>query len=214
MRAGKKGGALKNWCLWTVCCRRLLRVLLDSKRIKPVNLKGNQPWILIGKTDAEAEIPVFWLFYANNWFIGKVPHAGKDWGQKEKRALENEMAGWHHQSNGHELGWTLGDGEGQGSLACCSPQGHKKLEIGQLNNNISKAAAFTCWVSICTLQSFGIPGRGFSIGIENFTKIWMGKMLWTNSLSQQWSRMWKSKVVPFRWDPGPETWSIFFFAIF
>ena len=191
------------------CCRRPL----DSKEIKPLNIKGNQPWILIGKIDAEAETPVFWLFYANNWFIGKVPDAGKDWGQKEKRALENEMAGRHHQSNGHELGWTSGDGEGQGSLACCSPQGHKELEIGQLNN-ISKAAAFTCWVSICTPQIFGIPGRGFSIGIENFTKIWMGMMLWTNTLSQQWSRMWKSKVVPFRWDPGPETWSIFFFAIF
>ena len=189
---------------------------LDSKRIKPVNLKGNQPWILIGKIDAKAETPVFWLSDANNWLIGKVSDAGKDWGQKEKRALENELAGWHHQSNGHELGWTSGDGEGQGSLACCSPWGHKELEmIGQLNNNnISKAAAFTCWVSICTPQILGIPGRGFSIGIENFTKIWMGKMLWTNSLSQQWSRMWTLKVVPFRWDPGPETWGIFFFAIF
>ena len=85
---------------------------LDSKEIKQVNLKGNQPWILAGRTDAEAEAQVFWSFYVNIWLIGKVLDAGKDWGQKEKRASEDEMAGWHHQLNGHELGQTLGDGEG------------------------------------------------------------------------------------------------------
>ena len=125
----KEGRALKNWCLWTVVLEKTPDSPLASKELKPVNLKGNQPWILIGKIDAEAETPVFWLFYANNWFIGKVPDAGKDWGQKEKRALENEMAGRHHQSNGHELGWTSGDGEGQGSLACCSPWGGKESDL-------------------------------------------------------------------------------------
>ena len=92
--------------------------------IKPVSLKGNQPWILIGRTDAKAETPVFWSSDANNWLFGKVPDAGKDWGQ-EKRVSEYEMAGWHHQCNRHELGQTLGNGEGQGGLACCSPWGYR-----------------------------------------------------------------------------------------
>ena len=114
---------------------------LDSKEIKPVNLKGNQPWILIGRTDAEAEAPVFWSSDVNRWLIEKVPDDGKDWGQKEKRASEDETAGWHHRRNEHELGETPGDGEGQGGLACCSSWGHKvrgvtRLDMtSQLNNN-------------------------------------------------------------------------------
>ena len=107
----------------------------DSKEINPVNLKWDQPWIFTGRTDAEAEAPVFWSSDANRWLIGKVFDAGKDWGQ-EKRAPENEMAGQHHRCNEHELGQTPGDGEGQGGLACCSPWDHKELDmIGQLNNS-------------------------------------------------------------------------------
>ena len=109
---------------------------LDSKEIKPVNLKGNQPWILIGRADAEAEASVFWSYDLNRQLIGKVPNAGKDWGQKEKRTSEDEIAGWHHQYNGHNLGQIPGDGEGQGCLACNSPWGHKELDrTGRLNNN-------------------------------------------------------------------------------
>ena len=109
---------------------------LSQQKIKPGNLQGNQPWILIGWTDAEAKTPVFWSSEANSWLIGKVPGSGKDWGQKEKRASENEMAGWHHRCNGHEFGQTLGDGEGQGGLACCSLWGHKESDTtGQLNSN-------------------------------------------------------------------------------
>ena len=108
---------------------------LDNK-IKPVNPKGNQPWVLIGRTDAGAEAPVFWSPDANSWLTGKVPDPGKDWWQKKKRASEDEMAGWHHWCNGHELGQTLGNGEGQGDLACCSPWGSKESDTtGQLNNN-------------------------------------------------------------------------------
>ena len=83
---------------------------LDSKEIKPVNIKGNQPWTLVGRTDAETEVRVFRSSDLDSWLIGKVADAGKDWGQKEKRAPEDEMAGWHHQCNGHEL-QTLGDGK-------------------------------------------------------------------------------------------------------
>ena len=99
--------------------------LLESKEIKPVNLKGNQPWILFGRADAEAEAPIIWPPDSNSWLIGKDPDAGKDWGQKEKRVTEDEMVGWHHWFNRCELGQTLGDGDGQGSLVCCSPWGHE-----------------------------------------------------------------------------------------
>ena len=98
--------------------------LLNSKEIKPVNLKGNQPWILIRRIDAEA--PVFWSPDVKSWLIGKIPDAGKDWGQKEKRPSGDEMAWWHHQCNGHELGQTPGDGEGQRGLAHCSPWSHRE----------------------------------------------------------------------------------------
>ena len=85
---------------------------LDSKDIKPVNPKGNQPWILIGRTDAEAEAPIIWPPDAKNWLIRKDPEAGKDWRQKEKAAAEDEMVEWHHQLNRHESEQTLGDSEG------------------------------------------------------------------------------------------------------
>ena len=124
----------KNWWIWTVMLEKTPESLLDSKEIKLVNLKGNQSWVLIGRADAET--PVFWLSDANRQLIGKVHDSWKDQGQKEKRASVNELAGQHHQHNEYECGQTLGDGEGQGSLACCSPQGHKKSDMtGQLNNN-------------------------------------------------------------------------------
>ena len=83
---------------------------LDNKEIKPANLKGNPPWIFVGKTDAEAEVLVFWSSDVNSQLIGKVPDAGKDWGQKEKKASEDELAGQHHWFNEHELDQTPGDG--------------------------------------------------------------------------------------------------------
>ena len=109
----------KNWCLRTVVLEKTSESPLDSKEIKPVNLKGDKPWIFTGRTEAEA--PVFWLSDVNRWLIGKAPDAGKDWGQ-EKRVSEDEVAGQHHQCNEHELGQTLGDGEGQGGLMRYSPQ--------------------------------------------------------------------------------------------
>ena len=94
---------------------KILESPLDSKEIKPVNLKGNQPWILIRRTDADDETLVFWSSDMNSWLFGKTPDAGKDWGQKEKRASKDEMSGRHHWCNEHKLGLTSGDGEGQGS---------------------------------------------------------------------------------------------------
>ena len=89
----KEGRMPKNWCLQTVVLEKTPESPLDSKEIKPVNLKGDQPWIFIGRTDAEAEAPVFWSSDANRQLTGKIPDAGKYWGQKEKRVSEDEMAG-------------------------------------------------------------------------------------------------------------------------
>ena len=93
----KEGGVPKNWCLQTRVLEKTSESALDSKEIKPFNIKGSQPWILIVRTDTEAEAPIFWSSDAESWLIGKVPDSGKDWGQKEKRASEGEMAGCHHR---------------------------------------------------------------------------------------------------------------------
>ena len=100
----KEGRTQKNWCILTVVPEKTLESPLDSKGIKPVNDKGNQPFILIGRTDAEAEAPLFWSFDMVRWFIGKIPDVGKDWGQKEKRASEDETAGWLHGAMNMNLG--------------------------------------------------------------------------------------------------------------
>ena len=99
VRFGPKAGwMLKNWCFWTVMLENTVESPLESKEIKSVNPKGNQPWILIGRTDAEAEVPVLWWSDAKSWLFGKDPGAGKDWGQAEKGATEDERVGWHHYS--------------------------------------------------------------------------------------------------------------------
>ena len=110
----KKAEHWRIWCFWTVVLERTLESPLDSKEIKPVNLNGNQPWILIGRTDAEA--PILWPPEVKSWLSGKDLDAGKNWGQEEM--TEDEIVGWHHCLNGHEFEQILGDGEGQGSLTC------------------------------------------------------------------------------------------------
>ena len=113
-------------CFQTVVLEKMLESSLDSKEIKPVNPKGNQSWIFIGKTDAEAEAPIFWPPDAKSWPLGKDPDAGKDWRQKEKGMTEDEMVGWHHWLKGRVFEQTPEDCEEQGNLACCSPWGYKE----------------------------------------------------------------------------------------
>ena len=122
----KEDWAPKNGCFWTGVLANTLESPLDCTEIKPVIPKENQPKILIGRTDAEA--PVLWPLDVKSQLIGKDPDAGKDWGQK-KGATENEMAGWYHWPDGQELERAVGDSEGQGSLAGCSPWGHKELDM-------------------------------------------------------------------------------------
>ena len=112
---------------WNVVLDKTLESPLDSKEIKPVNPKGNQYWIFIGKTDTEAEAPILWPPDMKNWFTWKRPCCWKDWGQEEKGTREDEMVGWHQRLNGHEFEQALGVGGGQGSLACCSPWGSQRV---------------------------------------------------------------------------------------
>ena len=142
----KESWARKNWCFWTVV---LENSPLGCKEIQPVHPKGNQSWILIGRTDAEAEAPVVWPPNAKSWLIGKDSDAGKDWRQEEKGMTEDEMVGWHHWLNGHEFGQTAGDGDGQGNLACCSLWGcrvrHNRVTKQQQSSFPSKAGLGGMW---------------------------------------------------------------------
>ena len=103
--------ALKNWYFWTVVLEKTLESSLDCKEIQPVNPKRNQSWIFIGRTDAEAEIPILWPPDAKNWLNGKDPDAGKDWKQEEKGKTEEEMVGWHYWLDGNEFEQTLRVGD-------------------------------------------------------------------------------------------------------
>ena len=137
----KVGWVQKNWCFWPVVLEKSLESPLDCREIKPVSCKGTQSWIFIGRTDAEA--PILWPPNVKNWLIGKHPDAGKGWRQEEKGMTEDEMAGWHHQPDGHEFEQALEDGEGQGSLVCCSPWGCKESTERLNSNNKTIAEKFT-----------------------------------------------------------------------
>ena len=126
--------APKNWCFWTVVLERTFENPLDCKEIQPVHPKGDQSWVFIGRTDAEAETPVLWPPHAKSWLIGKDPDTGKDWAQEEKRTTEDEMVGWHHCLDGHGFGWTPGVGDGQGGLACCGSWGRKESDTSEWLN--------------------------------------------------------------------------------
>ena len=132
----KEGLTLKNQCFWTVEMEKTLESLLDGKEIKPDNPKGNQSWIFIRRTNAEAETPILWLPDAKSQLFTKDPDAGKDWRQDEKGMTEDEMVGSHHWLDRHKFEQVPEDDEWQGSLACCSPWGCKELDMTQrLNNN-------------------------------------------------------------------------------
>ena len=131
----KKSECQRNWCFWTVVLKTL-ESPLEFKKIKPVNPKGNQSWIFIGRTDAEAETLILWPPDAKSWLIGKDPDAAKDWRQEKKGTTEDEMVGWHHWLIGYEFEETLGDAEGQENLVCCNPWGCRESDMTkQLNKN-------------------------------------------------------------------------------
>ena len=164
----KESWVPKNWYFWTVVLKTL-ESPLDCK-IKTVCPKGDQSWIFIGRTDAEAETPILWPPMAKNWLLGKDPDPRKDWRQEEKGMTEDEMVGWRHWLNGHEFEQGLGVGDGQGSLACCSPWGLKESDITEQLNwsvlSLPHRDAFPahrpesrCITCICVYVAR--PSRGF-----------------------------------------------------
>ena len=126
--------APKDWCFWTVVLEKTLESPLDFKEIQPVHPKGDQAWVFIGRTGAEAEAPVLWPPHVKSWLIGKDSNGGRDWGQEENGATEDEIAGWHLWLDGRESEWTPGDGDGQGGLAYCDSWGHKELDTTERLN--------------------------------------------------------------------------------
>ena len=132
----EEGWVPKNWCFQIVVLEKTLDSPLDSKKIKPVNPKGNQPWIFIERTDAEA--PILWSPDVKSQLIGKDPDVGKDWRQEEKGVTKDEMVEWHHRLNGHEFEQTPGDREGQGSLVSMGfPRVKHDLATKQQQQNIT-----------------------------------------------------------------------------
>ena len=122
--------------LWVL--EKTLESPLDCKEIQPVHPKGDQSWIFIERPDAEAETPILWPPDVKKWLIGKDSDAGKDWRQEEKGTMENKMVGWHHRLDGPEFEQAPGVGDGQGSLACCSPWGHKESDTTERLNGTER----------------------------------------------------------------------------
>ena len=128
----KEGWVPQSWYFRSMVLEKTLESPLDCKEIQPVHPKGNQSWIFIGRTDAEA--PILWPPDAKSWLFEKDSDAGKDWRQEENRMTEDKMIGWHHQLNEHKFEQTPGVGDGQGSLACYSPWGCKELDTTEWLN--------------------------------------------------------------------------------
>ena len=140
----------KSWCFQIVVLEKTLENPLDSKEIKPFYPKGDQPWISIGRTDAEAKAPILWPPDAKNWLIEKDPDGGKDWEQEGKGVIVNEKVGWYHWLNGLEFEKTLEDSEGQGNLACCSTGlqrvGNDRVTEQQTTYDVYPSIS-SCWLS-------------------------------------------------------------------
>ena len=130
----KESWAPKNWCFWTVVLEKTPESPLYHREIQPVHSKGDQSWVFIGRTEAKAEIPIFWPVDAKNWLVGKDPNAEKDWRQEEKGTTENEIVGWHHWLDRHESEQALGVGDEQGGLAYCISWGHRELDMTEQLN--------------------------------------------------------------------------------
>ena len=155
--------AFELWC-WRISWESL--GLQGDPSVHP---KGDQSWVFIGRTDVEAETPIFWPPHAKSWLIWEDPDAGKDWGQEEKGTTEDEMVGWHHRLNGHEFGWTLGVDDGQ----FCSSWGCKESDMTEWHNwtELNRPRSiyhgsvilfiylfiFTFFSSIFTLENFSWP---------------------------------------------------------
>ena len=176
----KESWVPKNPCFWNVVLEKTLASSLDFKEIQPINPKGSQSWVFIGRTDVEAETAILWPPDVKSWLIWKDPDGGKDWGWEEKGMTEDEMVGWHHRLCGHEFEWTPGVGDGQGGLACFSAWGCKELDTTERLNWGSQLFLWELWAGL------------------------------TNSLNPRLLAPPSSQSVKSRWQPGLEisVWSV------
>ena len=174
--------------LWTVVLEKTLKSPLECREIKPINLKGNQCLIFIGRTDAEAEAPIFWLPDMNEYqLICKDPEAEKDWRQKEKGMTEDKIARWHHQLNGHGFGWTPGIGDGQGGLACCGSWGHKESDMtAWLNWKLLGRKVMTNLDSILKSRDITLPTKVCPVKAMVFPVVMYGCENWTIKKAEHW----------------------------
>ena len=162
---------LKNWCFQIVVLEKTLENSSDSKEIKPVNPKGNQPWLFIGRSDAKTNILIVWLSDVKSWLTGKDPDARKDWRQEEKKVTEDEMVGWHHRLIGHEFEQAPGVDDGQGGLACCSLWGSQRVgHTERLNNNLTIISFI--WGS-SFIRTYSASYLLFPILFQLLRKIWI-----------------------------------------
>ena len=158
----KESWVSKNWCFWTVVLEKTLESPLDCKEIQPVHPKGDQSWVFIGKTDAEAGTPILWPPDAKSWLIWKDPDAGKDWRQEEKGMTEGEMIGWHHRLDGHGFEQAPGVSDGQGGLACCGSWCHKESDMTEWLNWTELTYVIAIWFANTSQLKFLIShGKRF-----------------------------------------------------
>ena len=172
-----------------VVLEKTLKSPLDCK-IKPINPKGNQSWMPIGRTDAEAETPILWLPDAKRWFVKKDPDAGKDWRQEEKGMAENKMVGWNHWFNRHEFEQALGNGGGQESLVCCSPWGHKGLDTTEQldNNRLNEEKPPTCIAHMWGICREMLQLVSWHLFIQNLLRAYYVPKVLLSGTHKEWDR--------------------------
>ena len=190
-------------CFWTVMLEKTLESPLDCMEIKPISPKGNQSWIFIGRSDVEAEALILWPSDAKIQIIGKDTDAGQDWRQG-KGMTEDKMVGWHHQFNRCESEQAPGDGEGQGSLGCCSPWGRKESDTTeQLNNNnnkdIIKTSLWSCavkltWNGTRSPPCLEAPLHLFKAGDPMLLKVWKRAVSWAAVRREMGRIQWSSRL--------------------
>ena len=200
----KESWVLTNWCFWTVVLEKTLESHLDSKKIQPVHPRGNQSWIFIGRTDAEAETPILWPPYVKNWLIWKDPDAGNDWKREKKGMTEDEMVGWHHWLNGHEFEQAPGVGDGQEGLVYFSPWGCKESDMTE-GLNWTELRSATRISSIQFSMLFPSPTLTPMSGMTSEGKEWK----WQNC---QIKKTWEMKSLveessPLRVGSRPSFWT-------
>ena len=179
--------ALKNWCFWTVVLEKTLESPLDCKEVQSVHPKGDQSWVFIGRTDAEAETPILWLFHEKNWLIEKDSDAGKDWGQEEKGTTEDEMPGCHYQLDGQEFEWTPGVGDGQGGLVCWDSWGRKDSDTTERLNWTELTVLEIMRPSWLKSQVFTVHCEVFSLALFRLCLFACPQMVASTSFSLLWN---------------------------